>query len=192
MSSNVFNEQGYVVVRNFIDAGSISIISKYFENKINRGEWVPRDNATTSKFSYYADPLVEVFLDTSTQDVEKACGLELVPTYSYSRVYREGEELRPHLDRPACEISVTVNVASKGELSPIYVEYKDNQPKKYILGPGDAIIYKGCEVLHWRRPLREGQLNVQFMLHFIDKNGPNVPGHIFDGRERIGMDSIVK
>lgn len=187
MSNNLFQQNGYVLAEGFIDERTILVLSKYFENRLRRGEWAfdPEFDPTTS-LAYYADPLVEVFLETGLPDVEELCELELLPTYSYARIYQKGEELKPHMDRPSCEISVTVNIASKGKPSPIYVEYGELQPKKYILKPGDAIIYKGCEVLHWRRPFQEDQINVQFMLHYVDKNGPNAE-YVYDKRENLGF-----
>jgi len=190
-SSDIFEKNGCVRVENFIDAQTIGVVSNYFENRIKRGEWLESktlDNST-SKFSYYADPLIEVLLLASKEVVEEAVGKELLPTYSYSRVYQQGEALRPHIDRPACEISVTVNVATKGDFSPIYTQYGDNDPEKHILNPGDAVIYKGCDAMHWRRPLKEGQLNVQFMLHYVDRNGPNAIW-AKDNRASYGMNLV--
>jgi len=170
-----FEKHGCVLVKNFIDEQTIAVVSQYFENKIRRGEWTEgkEPGVTTSRYFYYADPLVEVLLNSSKSAVEDATGKELLPTYSYSRIYQPGERLAPHVDRPSCEISVTVNVATVGEMSPIYTQYGQNDPEKHVLNPGDAVIYMGCDVMHWRQSLKEGQLNVQFMLHYVDKNGPN-------------------
>lgn len=174
-NAEIFNSNGCVRVNNFIDEQTVAVVSQYLENKIRRGEWVEGNEGpqAASKYFYYADPLVEVLLLASQKAVEEVTGKELIPTYSYARIYQPGESLEPHIDRSACEISVTVNVASKGEISPIYMQYDGNDPEKHTLNPGDAIVYKGCEAMHWRRPLKDGQLNVQFMLHYVDKNGLN-------------------
>lgn len=187
-SLDYFKTKGCVLVRDFIDAQTIAVVSNYFENKIKRGEWLESTARAdpTSKFSYYADPLIEVLLLASKDAVAEAVGKELLPTYSYSRIYQQGEALLPHVDRPACEISVTVNVATKGDFSPIYTQYGDNDPEKHVLNPGDAVIYRGCDVMHWRQPLKEGQLNVQFMLHYVDKNGPNAE-YVRDMRPAYGL-----
>lgn len=185
-----FEKQGCVFVKNFIDEQTISVVSQYFENKIRRGEWteISDKGDPTSRFAYYADPLIEVLLQASKEAVEDATGKELMPTYSYSRIYQAREKLYPHVDRPACEVSVTVNVATKGEFSPIYTQYGQNDPEKHVLNPGDAVIYMGCDVVHWRQPLREDQLNVQFMLHYVDKNGPYAE-YAKDKRPAYGFDS---
>lgn len=167
-----FEKHGCVKVEGFIDPQTIATVSQYLQNRINRGEWRYGDDPT-SKLAYYADPLIEVLLLAGKEAVEDATGKELIPTYSYARIYQPEEKLSPHVDRPACEISVTVNVATKGEFSPIYTQYGQNDPEKHVLNPGDAVVYMGCDVMHWRQPLKEGQLNVQFMLHYVDKNGPH-------------------
>lgn len=186
-----FEKHGCVRINNFIDSQTVSIVSQYLENKIRRGEWSEGDEGpqAASRFFYYADPLIEVILLASKNAVEEAVGKELLPTYSYARIYQPGEALKPHVDRESCEISVTVNVATKGEFSPIFVQYSGNDPEKHVLNPGDAVIYKGCDATHWRNPLKEGQLNVQFMLHYVDKNGPN-SAFSKDRRAAYGMKPV--
>ena len=187
-SADVFEKNGCVRVNEFLDAQTVSIVSQYLENRIRRGEWVEANEGAqaASKLFYYADPLIEALMLACKTGVEEVTGKELLPTYSYSRVYQPGEELVPHVDRPSCEISVTVNVASKGENSAIYMQYKDNPVEEHFLSPGDAVVYKGCEAKHWRKPLTPNQLNVQFMLHYVDKNGPNTE-YSKDKRSAYGM-----
>jgi len=185
-----FDEEGYAKVNSLVDEKTVKTISQYFENKIRRGEWVEKDNADNkyeaSKFGYYSDPLIEIMLKECQPIIEQHTGLLLEPTYSFSRVYQEDEELISHTDRPACEISVTVNVACTGDIWPIWMQKENKDPVKCMLNPGDAVIYKGCEVTHWRRKLPKGQINVQFMLHYIDKNGDNAE-YIFDGRKGLSL-----
>lgn len=189
-----FQNAGYKKVESLIDAQTIETVSQYFENKIRRGEWQSNseiiENAA-SKLGYYADPLIEVMLKQCQPAIEQHTGLLLEPTYSFSRVYQGGEELKPHTDRPSCEISVTVNIACTGDVWPIWMQYEDNDPVKCMLGPGDAVIYKGCEVTHWRRKLPKSQINVQFMLHYVDKNGPYAE-YKFDKREALSLDSSAR
>jgi alkylated DNA repair dioxygenase AlkB len=186
MQTNEFNTLGYVVERNFLDEITVKTISRYFENKINRGEWKLDPNDPVSGYSYYADPMIEILLKDSTEVVEKIVGEELYPTYSFSRVYRPGETLTPHIDRPSCEVSLTINVANVGANSPIYMKYPGKEANKYLLNPGDAVIYQGCIVQHWRDTLKEDQLTVQFMLHYVKKNG-RFSNFKFDERQQLGL-----
>jgi hypothetical protein len=192
--TEIFEKSGYVYVNNFLNDETVSLVSQYLENKIKRKEWSPGIEPgpePVTNYFYYADPLIETLLIKQKKSIEELVGKELIPTYSYTRIYQPGEKLSPHTDRPACEISVTINIASKGRKSPIFLQYKHSFPQEFTLSPGDAIIYKGCEALHWRLPLEEDQLNVQFMLHYVDKNGPNAD-YAKDTRPDYGLPTETK
>jgi hypothetical protein len=184
----------YFLVKNFVDLHTIDIISKYMENKIRRKEWLSTPDQLKdiskpiSEYSYYADPLIEVMLEKYLPEVEAYCNKELLPTYSYSRIYLEKDTLKKHLDRDPCEYSVTINVASVGDTSPINTRYKSVEGT-HELSPGDALFYKGCETEHWRDTLRPGQLVVQFMLHYVDKNGPWA-SFKYDRRKMLGYNKV--
>ena len=183
-----FQTNDYVLVKGFFKPQELDTISRYLENALKR---YPENNQgggedLSSRISWYADPLIEVILKNALPDVEDATGLKLIPTYSFTRVYQKGDALEPHLDRPACEISVTSNIATVGKPWPIYMKVPGKEPTAHYLEPGDACIYKGCEVTHWRNKTVDTDLNVQVMLHYVDKNGPNV-GHKFDRRASLGL-----
>lgn len=185
-----FQTNGCVVVKNFIDPTTIKTISQYMENKLRLNQWDKRSGAFTyednpSAFAFYADPLIETLLQDSVSAIEEVTGLELYPTYSYSRVYLKGDELTPHVDRPSCEISATVHVATVGKPWPIWMKVPGKDPIKVEMGPGDAVVYKGCEVTHWRDKMVDTDVNVQFMIHFVNKNGPNAE-YKWDKRPGLG------
>jgi hypothetical protein len=39
------------------------------------------------------------------------------------------------------------------------------------MNPGDAVLYKGIDVVHWRDEL-EGEFVTQTFLHYVDSDGP--------------------
>jgi len=180
-----FQENSYILVKGFLDKQSVDTFSRYLEYKINRHpDTVGSDES--SAIMCYADPLAEVILKNALPDVEAASGLSLDPAYSFTRVYQKGEELKPHVDRPACEISVTCNIATVGKPWPIYMKAPQRAPTTHILEPGDAVVYKGCEVTHWRDVAVDTTINVQVTLHYVDKNGPNSM-YAFDERRSLGL-----
>ena len=86
--------------------------------------------------------------------VETAIGRGLYEPYYYDRFYFPGQELKKHVDRPACEISVTVHIDTNiKENWPIWVKTVNGENVPVVLEPGDAMIYKGCERPHWREPM---------------------------------------
>lgn len=180
-----FEANGYVVVKDFIDRQGIQTISRYMEYVLKQNAMVRAEDSMAPSYARYADPLIETVLYNSLEYIEEITGKKLYPTYSFSRVYVCGDVLKPHVDRPSCEVSATVHVATEGEPWPIWMKVKGKEPVHFVLEPGDAIIYKGCEVTHWRDVAEKTDVNAQFMLHYVDQNGPNA-NYKFDKRDSLG------
>jgi hypothetical protein len=58
---------------------------------------------------------------------------------------------------------------------------------KVTLMPGDLVIYRGCELEHWREPLIHPSdvWHVQGFFHYVDANGP-YSEFKYDKRSSIG------
>ena len=106
-------------------------------------------------------------------EFEKITGLKLFRTYNYLRIYQKGDILKCHSDRPSCEISCSICLGYDSNYCwELYLLNYDEEPVKVLLKPGDALIYKGFDLKHWRPKFR-GKEHVQLFLHHIDKDGPN-------------------
>ena len=146
------------------------------------GTWT--DEQIPNTYSHYADQVMETLLIKMLPVMAKETGLDLVPTYSYARAYKRGDELKKHKDRPSCEISTTLNLG--GDPWPIFIE-----GTKVLLEVGDMLVYSGCELEHWREPF-EGQVCGQVFLHYNHKNGPFAEKNKFDKRPMLGLPAFAK
>lgn len=174
----------YKIVKNFLTQEEIELAKKYFlmKHRTNATSFDEAQMSSSTNDSYwYGDPLSESFLLCKLQKMEEETKLKLNPTYAYARVYTYLANLDRHKDRPECEISVTIMVGSSGEKWPLYIEGTEIH-----LNPGDAAIYLGCELEHWRNEFT-GDWHSQFFLHYVDKNGIN-KDRIADGRQFWGVD----
>ena len=204
-----FKEFKYVVVRNFISEDIMPLYYEYcitqvramdhkitYYKKEHNEEWDGRFNDTQSpgNFSKYGDFLMESSLNLLTKKAEDYTGIKLNPNYAYWRLYEKGSILERHKDRPSCEISATINLGSnlsnvdKNVYSdyqwPIFVLDKNNLEMPIHLNPGDALIYRGCEVEHWRDEFI-GLNNAQVFFHWNEKDGQfNIK---YDGRPFLGI-----
>jgi hypothetical protein len=185
---NDFEKNGYVVVKNFIPKDLCNFTKAYFRIQQDALNYVIDPQCPLSK-SFYGDPLCETILLTGTKKLSEVTGRNLAPTYSYTRIYAQGDELVIHRDRAECEISATLCLGrpSDQEISPIYFSKNEDGSGavEMFLEEGDLCIYKGPELYHWRKPF-EQTWYLQTFLHYIDLNGP-YRNRIYDGRRSLGI-----
>ena len=215
----------YQVIKKAISYELANFIFNYFLLKRDAVKWMYDNNITydngmlgtwtdqqiPNTYSCYADPVMETLLMKVLPIMQQETGLNLIPTYSYARLYKNGDILHRHKDRPSCEISTTINLG--GDPWPIFInpdpnagytygpvvgvhrvqKYKPTQDKgnKVLLEVGDMLVYSGCDLEHWREPF-DGNICGQVFLHYNHVNGPFAEKNKFDGRPMLGLPSSVK
>ena len=215
----MFQYKKYQVVKNAISYELANFIFNYFMLKRDAVGWMYQNNITydtgllgtwTDKqvpntFSCYADFAMETLMMKVRPKMQQETGLNLIPTYSYARIYKNGDTLHRHKDRHSCEISCTLNLG--GDPWPIFIDgtgadsilsgsetttvVKPNAPEgtKVLLEVGDMLVYSGCELEHWREPF-EGEACGQVFLHYNHVYGPFAEKNKFDGRPLLGVPKI--
>ena len=210
----MFKTKKYQVIKNAISFELANFLYNYFmlkrdavkfmyDNNIHSydsilGTWT--DQQIPNTYSCYGDFAMETLMMKVMPIMKKETGLDLVPTYSYARIYKHGDILKRHKDRPSCEISTTLNLG--GDPWPIFIDptgsdnvideykniHKPNAPKgeRVDLEIGDMLVYSGCELEHWREPF-EGENCGQVFLHYNNRNGQFKDINIFDGRHKLGI-----
>jgi len=202
-----FKKNKYTVLKNVISKDVADMAYSYLLNKrkvaevlLNErfispftqyfGVW--NDEQVPNTYSHYSDILMETLLEKVKPTMEKHTGLKLSPTYSYARIYKNGDILARHKDRYSCEISTTLNLG--GDKWPIYLDptgKKGQAGIKVNLNPGDMLIYSGCELEHWREEFK-GKDCGQVFLHYNKKNSKMAKENEFDKRPFFGLPSWFK
>ena len=186
MTDQAIEPNGFIQLPNLIGSELISFLVNYLAVREASGAFSPDDQVSGS-FVIYGDPAFDALLLPVGAIVGQKLGKEVVPTYSFVRLYRRGNELVPHTDRPECEHSVTLMI--KGDDTqpwPLWLRNRKEEPVSITQNPGDGLLYHGIETLHWRDSLKT-DIHIQVFLHFVDAIGPN--SHLrFDGRESLGSE----
>ena len=210
-----FKKNKYQVIRNAISKELANLAYTYLQISAEADYWMITNQVTHDKnplvgnfkdrqvpgsYAKYEDRLMETLLVKVIPIMKAKTELNLIPTYSYTRLYRKGNILKRHKDRPSCEISTTLNLG--GDNWDIFLDptgtnnvidedkniHKPNAPKgiKISLKPGDMLIYSGCELEHWREPF-QGNLCGQVFLHYNHANGPYAKTNLYDKRPMLGI-----
>jgi hypothetical protein len=158
----------YKLIKKFLTQEECALLKNYcrIKHRVNDTSFDFNQNDNGDTY-FYGDPLMESLMINKLKVMQKETGLELLPTYAFWRMYTINSDLKKHKDRSSCEVSVTVMIGSDGTPWPIYMGGTEIN-----MEPGDAAIYLGCEIEHWREEFK-GDWHAQTFLHYVDKNGPN-------------------
>ena len=204
-----FKKNKYIIIKNAIDKDLAIFVANYFSIKKQvldtclktryispfetmLGYYESKSEQIPNTYSCYSDIAMETLLLRCQPVMEKATGLKLYPAYSYARIYKKGDELKRHKDRFSCEISTTMNLG--GDDWSIYLEPSGEINKKGIkinLKPGDMLVYRGCDLEHWRKPFK-GKECVQVFLHYNNQKTLGAKNNMFDKRPHIGLPAWFK
>lgn len=157
----------YKIIKNFLSEDEVKLLRVYCEikHRSNFNSFDFKQNNAGDTY-YYGDPIMDALMINKQKIMEQETGKKLLPTYSFWRVYTKFTLLDKHKDRPSCEISTTVYIGGDTDW-PIYM---DGTPVH--LQAGDAAVYLGCKVSHWRDEF-QGDYQLQTFLHYVDADGKN-------------------
>jgi len=139
-------------------------------------------------------PPMDFFLWGLTPVIGQLVGHEVLPTYNYFRIYREGDICRIHSDRPASEHGVSLTLEYSDEkiwdfqigrdrtetLYPLSNDFGAEEFASIGMEVGDAVLYQANHYPHGRVQPNPNRWSAHLFLFFVDQQGPH-RGHAFDG-----------
>ena len=205
----MFKKDSYCIIRQAIPKDLAAFVANYFSMKKQvmdtcrqaryispyetlLGEYEGPDGQIPHTYSNYSDIAMETLMLKCQPIMEKTTGLKLNPAYTFARIYKHGDVLKRHKDRFSCEISTTMNLA--GDPWALYLEPSGKEGMKGIkvdLKPGDMLVYRGCELEHWRNKFK-GKECIQVFLHYNNRKTPGAKENIFDKRPHLGLPAWFK
>ncbi len=174
-------KENYIILRNFFKKEKCLEMALKLDELLSKGIYRKPDPLCKLSPAFYGifnDELVQVH-----KDIELATGDELYPCYSYARIYQEGDSLPPHTDRPSAEISFTLTLNYEKFVWPFFLQ-NNGQIVQIDLGVGDALLYKGTEVMHFRHPMYGQRFQYQAFFHYVRKQG-NYSEYKYDIDKRL-------
>ena len=214
----MFKEKKYTVIKKAVSFELANFAFNYLLLKRDAVKWM-RDSNYISKFtpgfgtwedkqipntySIYSDMFMDTLMMKMLPVMQQHTEMNLIPCYTYTRIYKKGDILKRHKDRPSCEISTTLHLG--GDKWTIFLDPTgaDNviDERKNIIKPGapkgipvdlevgDMLVYSGCELEHWREPLK-GNTCAQAFLHYNNIDGPFGFQNKFDKRPVLGIPKL--
>ena len=74
------------------------------------GWWEHSKQQVPDTYACYSDFFMETLMMKVLPIMQQRTEMNLIPTYSYTRIYKKGDILKRHSDRHSCEISTTLHL----------------------------------------------------------------------------------
>tara|TARA_R100001244_G_scaffold57795_2_gene48911 strand:- start:341 stop:982 length:642 start_codon:yes stop_codon:yes gene_type:complete len=202
-----FNKNKYTIIRSVLNEQTATLVKNifYLKKKILRthldkryippfsNDWgtLGDDQSNPETFCLYGDPVSDSLFPILKPLLEKECGYSLNETYSYMRVYSKGCELKKHKDRLSCDVSASLCI--EDNIWPLFLEDQRGNTQEINLKKGDMIMYRGCDLKHWREP-NPFETHAQVFLHFNSSKTKKIKAVFdgdktedYDGRPHLGL-----
>jgi len=186
----IFAERRYLPVKNILSNSLLQYLKVYCQILRSIGRWKKEDKLS---LALGGDPGFDAVLCWIKPKIRRLTEVDVAPTYSYTRIYGKGAILERHIDRAACEISVSIAIEIPQGAPPSVLHLKPpNAPETAVeMREGDGVVYAGIEIEHWRETIPADSY-VQLFLHFIDKRRENFPALLYDTRKCLGAPYLFR
>jgi hypothetical protein len=213
-AKSYFEKNKFVLLKGFISKETANLLYNHTKNSANKlgvlmeekhmyphyDEFLKNDvfgtfidGQVNGAYSMYGDLIMDTLLNMNIEKISKTIGVDLIPTYTYYRLYFEGNELKKHIDRESCEISGTmclgydVSNVDKNKYPdyswPMYIKTVEGNEVPIKMYPGDLLMYRGCDVQHWREPF-PGVNHSQLFIHTTRSENTSLKN---DTRPALGL-----
>jgi hypothetical protein len=179
-SAAQFRKRGYVPLQGLIHPFHLGALRTYYRQLVRDGGLTLGDAQTSRRYFAHNERIACFFHHQLSAVVGGIVGAPIKPSYVYVASYQPGARLLKHTDRPQCEYSISMCIDFTPEPEdqtpwPLCLETKGGTVKIFQ-GIGDALLYRGPELPHYRTPLAKGCTSTSIFFHYVHRefDGPLV------------------
>jgi hypothetical protein len=166
-----FRRDGYVKFPRLLCPVHLAWLRHRYRRLAREAEFEYGDPQCRTRWVAHNEPAARVFHPLLRGIVSHVAAVKVKPSYLYLGCYQAGSILPEHVDRAQCEFSITMLVDYMPELDgkspwPIYLRTSHGVvPVRQQIG--DALIYRGRRLPHFRKALPAGNMSSSIFFHFV-------------------------
>ena len=176
------NKSLVIYIKNILTKDERNLLFNYMDmfhnNNLSDLEFSDMSQTGLGETIKDVDTIMETLLISKKPIIEKALKHELIPTYSFWRLYTKYSSLPVHTDRQSCEVTISINVGTDRKY-PINIDGKD-----ILIDEGDGVLYFGAYLPHSRKEF-EGDYAYNVFLHYVLAKG-DMTEFKYDKRPNLG------
>jgi hypothetical protein len=173
-----FRVHRHVSLAGLIHEFHIDALRKYYRRLVRSAGMYLGDGQTEHRYCVHNEPVSRFFHRQLTHAVALVAGCAVKPSYTYTVSYRGGAELASHTDREQCEFTLSLLLDYPPEREqespwPLCLE-EGGRTAEVVQNIGDALLFCGRELPHFRPRLPDGYTSTSLLLHYVreDFAGP--------------------
>ncbi|HWE30327.1 MAG TPA: hypothetical protein VHB97_20115 [Polyangia bacterium] len=165
---------GYARLPRMLPPLQIAAMAYYYRRLVVSGFTAASDVQVPLRSARYNEPLLRYYQRELAPFISRVQGAAFKPSFGYFASYRRGATLKKHTDRPQCALTASLLLdfaggSSTGSAWPLYLELPASGDQVSIaLDVGDAVLFRGCELPHYREPF-DGERSASYFLHYVDE-----------------------
>lgn len=175
-----FQRDGYAVLPGLLPPLVVAAMRRYYRGLVAGGMLPRGDDQVADRHRLHSEPAGMFLHPQLTGLVGRLAGEPVKPSYLYFACYPGGAALPRHIDRVQCEFSISLLVDYEPDPEgpcgwPLVLEHA-SLPDGVVavdLAVGDALVYRGRRLAHYRDPLPAGHRSSSLFFHYVR--------HDFDG-----------
>jgi hypothetical protein len=170
---DAFARNGFVDLGRILPPGQVETLRAYWR-RLAALDVLPRSADQPSRSGCQGEPTSVLLLHLLHPLIARVVGADIEPSYSLAWTYNRGTKMPPHRDREACRYTVTLLAdfapAVEGPTPwPVCIQPRDDgSPLEFHQSVGDALLFAGQELVHFRPPFTTGERSTSLLLHYVD------------------------
>lgn len=167
-----FRKHGYATIEALFSRSFCLALSTYFRGLRVQGFLRAGDDQVPLRHVLHNEAVTAFLHRQLPPFVAALVGCPVKPSYCYVAEYMPGAVLQRHVDRSQCEFTISLLVdfspRPEGKCSwPLWLSPTGKDRLGVRLAIGDAVLYKGREIAHWRNALAPGKRSISIFFHFV-------------------------
>lgn len=168
-----FAKDGFATMPMLIHPFHLGALRRYYRRMVRTGGMALGDNCSPKRSVAYQESAATFFHRQAADTVSAVAGVRVKPTFAYVASYPGGTDLEAHTDRAQCEYAVSVlidYVPEPVEQSPWPLQFAGpNGTRKVWQCLGDAVLYRGTRISHWRDRLAAAAMSTSMLFYFVNE-----------------------
>jgi hypothetical protein len=166
--------RGYARLSGLLPPLQIAAIAHYYRRLVVSGFTAGSDAQVPLRSARHNEPLLRYYHRELAPLISRVAGTAFKPSFGYFASYRQGATLKKHTDRPQCALTASLLLDFDGgpataKAWPLCLELPASGDQIAIaLDVGDAVLFRGCELPHYREPFA-GERSASYFLHYVDE-----------------------